>query len=212
MSEKWPRALLTGPSRKWANIPARYANEQALRGAALGNCRAAAIAAAQGLKLARSRVSQPRAALALALCGAANQAKSLADELTKLYPQDTLINELWAPVIRAALHLQRGEATQALEQLCNTSRDEVVAEFWPPYLRGQAYLQLEQGSPAAAEFQQILDHRGYAPLSPLYPLAQLGLARATQSRKAYDDFFAAWKDADADLPLLRAAHNEAARK
>jgi hypothetical protein len=46
------------------------------------------------------------------------------------------------------------------------------------------------------------------PLLPLYPLAQLGLARATQSRKAYDDFFAAWKDADADLPVLLAARKE----
>ncbi|MFN0120210.1 MAG: hypothetical protein ACKV2V_06885, partial [Blastocatellia bacterium] len=73
-------------------------------------------------------------------------------------------------------------------------------------------LQLKQTTEAAAEFQKILDHRGYAPLSPLYPLAQLGLARATQSRKAYDEFFAAWKEADADLPLLRAARNEAAKK
>jgi hypothetical protein len=28
------------------------------------------------------------------------------------------------------------------------------------------------------EFQKILDHRGHAPLSPLYPLANLGMARA----------------------------------
>ena len=41
-------------------------------------------------------------------------------------------------------------------------------------------------------------------------LAQLGLARATQSRKAYDDFLAAWKEADADVPILREAKREAA--
>jgi eukaryotic-like serine/threonine-protein kinase len=46
----------------------------------------------------------------------------------------------------------------------------------------------------------------------LYPLAHLGLARAgaltvdaAQSRKGYEDFFAAWKEADADLPILREA-------
>jgi hypothetical protein len=46
----------------------------------------------------------------------------------------------------------------------------------------------------------------------LYPLAYLGLARAAaltpdlaQSHKAYDDFFAVWKEADADLPILREA-------
>lgn len=54
---------------------------------------------------------------------------------------------------------------------------EPAAGFWPQYPRGQAYLRLKQGT-AAAEFQGILAHRGYAPLSPLYPLAHLDLARA----------------------------------
>lgn len=50
-----------------------------------------------------------------------------------------------------------------------------------------------------------------ARLSPLYPLAHLSLARAAltgetaRSRKAYEDFLALWKEADADLPILRAA-------
>ncbi len=89
------------------------------------------------------------------------------------------------------------------------------AKFWPQYLRGQAYLKLKQSAAAAAEFQKILAHRGYAPLSPAYLLTHLGLARAAaltdeqaKSRQAYEDFFAAWKDADADLPMLRAAQSE----
>jgi hypothetical protein len=40
------------------------------------------------------------------------------------------------------------------------------------------------------------DHRGYEPLPTLYPLAQLGVARTTKSRKAYDGFLTLWKDAD----------------
>jgi hypothetical protein len=42
------------------------------------------------------------------------------------------------------------------------------------------------------------------------PLAELDLARAyaaqgdrEESRKAYDDFFTTWKDADPDIPILR---------
>ena len=68
---------------------------------------------------------------------------------------------------------------------------------------------------AAAEFQTILNHRGWSPISALYPLAHLGLARAAvlqgdaaQARKSYQDFFALWKDADADLPALIEAKKE----
>jgi eukaryotic-like serine/threonine-protein kinase len=62
---------------------------------------------------------------------------------------------------------------------------------------------------AEAEFQKIIDHRGQAPLSLLYPLAHLGMARAAEmigdvpkSRKANADFVAIWKDADPGLPIL----------
>jgi tetratricopeptide (TPR) repeat protein len=196
-------------------VAARYAAEQALLGAVFGDCRLVGTVAAQGLKLTRGRVSLPRAALALALCGAADQAQPLLEETGKRYPEDTLLNSIWLPVIRASAELQRGNASQALEQLQTAVRYEPAAEFWPPYLRGQAYLQLNQSAEAAAEFQKILDHRGYAPLSPLYPLAHVGLARAAaltgdtaQSRKSYEDFFAAWEKADANLPVLRAAKRE----
>lgn len=196
-------------------VAARYATEQALRGAVFGDCRRARTDAAQGLKSARGRASLPRAALALALCNEVNEAQSLADELSKHYPEDTLLNSIWLPAIRAALELQRGNATQALERLQAAARYEAAAEFWPQYVRGQAYLQLKRSAEAAAEFQKILGHRGYGPLSPLYALAHLGLARAAaltgdtaQSRQAYEDFFAVWKEADAELPILRAAKRE----
>ncbi len=68
---------------------------------------------------------------------------------------------------------------------------------------------------AATEFQKILDHRGVDPVSPLYPLAHLGLGRAyalagdtTKSRRSYQDFFALWKDADPDIPILQEARAE----
>jgi eukaryotic-like serine/threonine-protein kinase len=197
-------------------VAARYATEQALQGALFGDCRQAKVDVAQGLQLARSRAALPRAALALALCGEAKQAKPLTDELTKLYPEDTLINELWLPAIKAAITLQRGNATQAIEQLQTAARYESAAEFWPQYLRGQAYLQLRRGAEATTEFQKILAERGQAPLSVLYPLAQLGLARAAalasdaaRSRQAYQAFFSLWQEAEAELPLLRAARREA---
>jgi hypothetical protein len=62
---------------------------------------------------------------------------------------------------------------------------------------------------SAAEARKIVDHRGEAPLSLLWPLAHLSLARAatlqgdtSQARKSYQDFMALWKSADTDLPML----------
>jgi predicted Zn-dependent protease len=87
--------------------------------------------------------------------------------------------------------------------------------FQIAYLRGQAYIDLRRGPDAAAEFQRILDHRGLQTASPLYALAYAGLARAaalagdtTKARRAYQDFFALWKDADADISILQQARRE----
>jgi DNA-binding winged helix-turn-helix (wHTH) protein/predicted Zn-dependent protease len=193
-------------------VAARYATEQALRGAVFGDCGQAKSYAARGLKLARGRVALPRAALTLALCGEVNQAQRLADEINQRFPGDTLLNSIWLPVINAALELERGNAASALSQLQAELRFEAAAEFWQRYLRGQAYMKLGRGAEAAAEFRKVLDHHGYAPLSPLYSLAHLGMARAAlitgdtaRSRQSRAEFFAAWKDADPDLSVLREA-------
>ena len=111
--------------------------------------------------------------------------------------------------------MYRGNAAQAIQLLEPTRSYEGAALFQIAYLRGQSYLNQQRGTDAAAEFQKILDHRSWQPGSPLYPLAQLGLARAAalsgdapKARKAYQDFFALWKDADADVSILIEAKKE----
>ena len=83
------------------------------------------------------------------------------------------------------------------------------------YLRGEAYLGIRAPAEAAAEFNKIIEHRGLNPVAPVRSLARLGLARAyalagdnDKSRTAYQDFFALWKDADADIPILQQAKAE----
>jgi hypothetical protein len=82
-------------------------------------------------------------------------------------------------------------------------------------VRGAAYLKAGDGSNALLQYQKILDHRGVDVLSVYYSLARLGTARAyalqkdtTHARTAYQDFFAAWKNADPEIPLLKQAHSE----
>jgi serine/threonine protein kinase/predicted Zn-dependent protease len=196
-------------------VAVQFAAEEALRSAAFGQCQQTKADAAQALTLEHNIVSLTRSSIALALCGEVGQAQSLVDELTKRYPKDTLINSIWLPVIRAAIEINRNNPAQAVELLEATRRYEAAAEFWPQYLRGQAYLRQQKGAEAAVEFQKILDHRGEAPLSALYPLAHLGLARAAamagdtmKARTAYQNFLAVWKDADPEITILLEAKRE----
>jgi predicted Zn-dependent protease len=126
-----------------------------------------------------------------------------------------LINSLWVSVISAAININRNNPADAVQLLERAKPYDAAGEFWPQYLRGLAYLKLKSGNEAVAEFQKILDNRGQAPLSVLYPLAHLGLARAaaltgdmSKSRKAYQDVLALWKDVDSDLTLLQEARQE----
>ena len=76
------------------------------------------------------------------------------------------------------LALRNGNSTQALQLLEPTRTHGNYLLFPIAYLRGQTYLNDKKGAEAAAQFQEILDHRGWSPLSYFYPFAQLGLARA----------------------------------
>jgi len=117
----------------------------------------------------------------------------------------------------ATLQLQEHNASSALDTLRRTLHVDLgrYAAFRPPYIRGLTYLALRDGTAAAAEFQKILDHRGIAPVSILYPLAYLQQGRAytlvgdqPNARKAYESFLAIWRDADPDVPIFQDAKRE----
>jgi eukaryotic-like serine/threonine-protein kinase len=199
-------------------VAAQYQAEFALRAALFGQFAAGKAAAAQSLERERNQATLTLNALALALLGEPSRTHTLMEEVARRYPKDTLVNGLWLPTIKAALELQRGNAAQAVELLDGARRYEPVAEFWPQYLRGQAYLKLDKGAEAAAEFQKILDHRGEGPLSLLYPLAHLGVARAAaltgdvaKSRSEYQEFLTLWASADQDTAILIEAKKEYAK-
>ncbi|MGD9631514.1 MAG: protein kinase [Pyrinomonadaceae bacterium] len=147
-------------------------------------------------------------ALALAVAGQSDEAAKLLEESLAARPKDTLLKHLWAPTIKAALWLQAGKLKEAVEELEITERLEKAGEFVPQYLRGLALLRLNRDLDAAREFDKILNFRGEAPLSSLYPLAQLGKARAKNDKAEYEKFFEIWQDADKDMPALVAARAE----
>ena len=174
-----------------------------------GRCDRVNDLASKAFDISRVTATVQTASAAFAACGDADHAQSLMDEISKRFPNDTLLNTVYWPLNHALIAMRRGDSARAVQSLEPAYRYEIVGGFWPQYFRGQAFLSLDKGTEAAAEFQKIIDHRGWAPRSPLYPLAYLGLAQAAvltgdgvRARKAYDNLFALWKNADADLPIM----------
>ena len=208
-------ALESAERRDQKDVAAQIAVAAAARDALFGDCARLKAQTAKALSLTNRQVTTANAANALSSCGEFGQAQNLIEELTRRSPTDTVLNKILAPLVQARMELQRDNAAQAIQLLETTRPFEGYALFQIAYLRGQAYLKLQKGAEAATEFQKILDHRGYQPTSPIYVVAHLGLARAAalqgdtaKARKAYQDFFALWKDADASLPVLIEARKE----
>jgi hypothetical protein len=111
----------------------------------------------EALKTADARSVQPGAALVLAQAGEAHRAQAIAEDLKQRFPLDTLVNSLWVPTILAAIELERGNGTRALQLLEITSPYEHSSGmyFSSVYLRGKA-TQTRKGSQAATEFQKVL--------------------------------------------------------
>ncbi len=197
----------------------------ALREAEFGNTAAAKQDVAAALTLAPGRDVKLFAALTLARIGETARAKAIVAELEKSYPSQTVLKVYWLPTIRAAIELNAKNSTQALVFLEAAAPYELgkppqlqLGTLYPAYIRGEAHLLAHNGSTAATEFQKFLVHRGIVVNFPLGALAHLGQARsyalsgdAAKARTAYQDFFALWKDADPDIPILKEAKAEYAK-
>jgi len=144
--------------------------------------------------------------------------------LARNFPQDTVLQFNALPTIRAAAALWAGNPSQAIETLLAAKHYElgetdqpVNFSMYPVYFRAEAYVAAKR-SEAAAEYRKILEHRGIVQNEPIAVLAHLGLARAyaaahdaSQAKAAYQDFLILWKDADANLPILKQAKLEYAK-
>jgi tetratricopeptide (TPR) repeat protein/predicted Ser/Thr protein kinase len=197
-----------------------HETKAATREALFGNAAEARKGATATLSLSTGRDVQYRAALALALTGDAGRAKTLADDLGKRFPEDTLVQFNFVPTLNAQLALTRRDVSKAIEVLQAAGPYEMGDlqgnnPLYSIYVRGEAYLAGHQINEAAAEFQKILDHRGIVVNDPIGALARLEIGRAyamqgdtVKAKAAYQDFLTLWKDADPDIPIFIAAKAE----
>jgi serine/threonine protein kinase/Flp pilus assembly protein TadD len=194
--------------------------DQAWCEAELGNLTEARQRISEALAVSQDRDTRSYAMQLLALTGDAARSQKIAEDLVHEYPTDTLLNKVFVPLAQATSDLQRNQPAQAVARLEVATPYELgsgpgASGYAINYIRGEAFLRSKQGAKGAAEYQKILDHRGVDPLDVGYALSRLGLGRAyalegntTAAKSAYQDFFAAWKDADPDVPVLKLAKAE----
>ena len=183
----------------------------------LEKCSDAKNNAKAALSVLRGQMIIANAALVYAGCGDQGEAQSLLDEMHKLYPENTVIESIVTPMVRAEMERSRGNIDQAV-QIFESIRSYdfgTVTGVNNIYMRGNLYLKQRRGNEAAAEFKKIIDRPSLDTFSSAHPLSRLGLARAlvingdiAGARTSYQDFFALWKDADPDLPVLVEAKKE----
>jgi serine/threonine protein kinase/tetratricopeptide (TPR) repeat protein len=204
--------------------PVMYSATSGLREAWFGNTDEARSRIAFALQRPAGQDVLYFAALAFAYSRDDARAKTMADDLGKRFPENTLVQFNYLPTLRAKLALNKGNAAEAIESLKAAAPYELGAStncpvawtaMYPVFLRGESYLAAHQGTEAAAEFQKILDHPGVVLNQPIAALAHLGLAHAyvlqgntAKAKSAYQDFLTLWKDADSDIPVLKQAKAE----
>ncbi|MFY9561170.1 MAG: protein kinase [Terriglobales bacterium] len=212
--EGFDRLHLQGRS----DLEAQLGNMEAL----FGNPDAATNHANEALRASRTFNVLWNAAAALAGARQEQKALSLADEIQRTRPNDTIAQNVAAPMIRALTHLlpaspAKASPTKAID-LLNTAALYLRAGSGILYARGIAYRQTGHFAEAEQDFQKILQLKPVHGPDYMTPAAQLQLGRLygqqgdlPKARIAYQNFLAMWKGADPDVPLLLQAKAEYAK-
>jgi len=204
-----------------------WAAEAGMREAMFGYSAEAQKDADDALRFApKSKDVRAMVALIFARTGNEADAQSITDDLRALYVSNTVMQKAWLPVVRAQMAMHRQQDADALQQL------EIVLPYEkgqltgnlsdscmiPAYLRGEAQLRVQKPRQAAMEFQKIEANPGVIGNCWSGSLARLGIARSqaaagssAEAKVSYQQFFALWKSADADLPILKQAKAEATK-
>jgi eukaryotic-like serine/threonine-protein kinase len=204
---------------KAPDVEAGMVLTQAVGRGLAGMCDGSAASVQQALALDKSKQSREVAALAAAICGDGKVALPIAQQLLRENPDDSVIRDVYVPLTKSFVALAAGQPKEALQD-ADPARS-YSAIYPSAYVQGLAALQLHDANTALASFRTATQFPG-APLvtgigASFYAPAQLGLARAyamagdkADAKQAYAAFFATWKDADPDIPVLVAAKKEAA--
>jgi serine/threonine-protein kinase len=184
--------------------------QAALDRALLADCSSALTFARRAAALPAGLMATFHRGLAEALCGDSAGATAALADLQRSYPSSFVVAAFAEADLQAALALDQNQPQTALEALAATNRFDAISPS--AYLRAQADAALNQPQAAIAEYQGVIAHRG-SNLSeglPVYPAAELGLARAyaecgnlPAAEAASRRLMELWAGADPRQPPLR---------
>jgi eukaryotic-like serine/threonine-protein kinase len=186
----------------WSNV--------AQSAATFGDAAAAREAVRTSLDLDRNLGTLLGGAFTLVVCDDAAGARRLLNEAAKMPGASTDDAQRGFKLVDALIRRRQGDKSAANDMPAPKDETDTGTTF------ALAVVQLNDGhpEPAAARFKQILDRKQQT-LSALTRVASLYYGRALtkinkpdEARKAYKQFFDAWAQADATLPLVVQARKE----
>ncbi|MBV9670122.1 MAG: hypothetical protein JOZ43_04125, partial [Acidobacteriales bacterium] len=165
------------------------------------------------LKLSNSQATAQVAAAVLAATGDEKRARALLAPSLKDNPEDERLQRD-SNIIEAQILYNHGKFADAADRL---RPYETYVRVDPDTALLLGYAKLRAGQPADAliEFQKNWSARFDRAFYYMVPVTRLAMARTyvalndlPNARQCYQDFFAYWKDADPDIPLLQQAKAE----
>jgi tetratricopeptide (TPR) repeat protein len=213
-------AISVGQPERAAGYESGFAVDEAL----FGYPNEAIRVATEALRVSRARDVEYTAALSFGLAGDVKQSDDLRKDLHDRFPEDTVVNRIYLPVLSAVLALHKGDANEAVEDLQLTTTGEMamvgdgsamLGNVHSPYIRGEALFRVGKVKEGIAEFQKIVDHPGIRFTDPIGSLAFLQISLGyrllgdqVHARNAYETLSKRWVDADPDVPILQKAQRE----
>jgi eukaryotic-like serine/threonine-protein kinase len=212
-------SLLRGFERAWTHLDVQGAYAHGLSGVAaelllVGATDISLKYTERSLELADEGEPPTGVPVILFFAGQPEKASALQRVQSMRAGADAHYKSVWEPMANAAAAMTRRDYAKAVEVLAAA---EPVERAYPyvTLLRGQALLGDGRAEEAAAAFRLVIERRFSIEPTVLGPVGHVWLARALAksgnvagARREYQDAFAIWKNADADLPLLVEARRE----
>ena len=157
------------------------------------------------------------AAITFAKCGDEKKAEAIAAVIAKQEPTNEVLNSSVLPLVLSEVDIRHGKGAEAVARM-ESSKQYDRYDWQARTERAEALLLAGNPAEAVKEMEYPLSQRNLSGYAADYRWTQLVGARAysasgdkARARQIYQDLLAAWKNADANIPIVQQAKAEYAK-